>query len=82
MSSVYKFIGTELTLSTANTVGLNKLVRVTNSNNSITVLAIANTTQVYANVSLTPYESVTVVKETTDTVFGVNLRAVAVAYRN
>jgi hypothetical protein len=82
MSVVFKFIGTELSLSTANTVGANKLVRVTNANNTITVLAIANTTATYANVSLTPYESVTVVKETTDTVSGVNLRAVAVAYRN
>jgi hypothetical protein len=82
MSSVYKFIGTELSVSTANTVGANKLVRVTNANNTITVLAIANTTSTYANVSLTPYESITVAKETSDTVQGVNLRAVAVAYRN
>ena len=82
MSSIFKFIGTELSISSANSVGENKLVRVTNVSNSLTVLTVANTTATYANVSLTPYESLTVVKETTDTVAGENLRAVAVAYRN
>jgi hypothetical protein len=82
MSAVYKFIGTEISISSANSVGLNKLVRVTNVANSLTVLSVANTTVTLANVSLIPYESITVVKETTDTVAGANLRAVAVAYRN
>ena len=82
MSAVYKFIGAEIAISSANTVGQNKLVRVTNVANSLTVLTVANTTATYANVSMTPYESLTVVKETTDTVAGANLRAVAVAYRN
>jgi hypothetical protein len=82
MSAVYKFLGTELSLSTANTVGSNKLVRVFNANNSLTVLAIANSTVTYANTTLAPYESMTVAKETTDTLVGVNLRATAIAYRN
>jgi hypothetical protein len=58
------------------------LVRVFNANNSLTVLAVANTTATYANTTLGPYESMTVVKETTDTLAGTNLRATAVAYRN
>jgi hypothetical protein len=82
MSAVYKFLGTEVSLSTANTVGANKLVRVFNSNNSVTILTIANTTATYANTTLAAYESMTVAKDTTDTLFGVNLRATAVAYRN
>lgn len=82
MSAVYKFLGTEVSLTTANTVGANKLVRVFNANNSLTVLAVANNTTTLANTTLAPYESITVVKEPTDTVFGVNLRATAVAYRN
>lgn len=82
MSAVYKFLGTEVSLTTANTVGSNKLVRVVNANNSLTILTIANTTATYANTTLAPYESMTVVKETTDTLFGPNLKATAVAYRN
>jgi hypothetical protein len=83
MSAVYRITGTELGLSaTGNTVSSSKLVRITNANNSITVLTVANTTATYANVSLTPYESITLEKAITDTVAGVNLKAVVVAYRN
>lgn len=82
MSSVYKFLGIEVPLSSANTVGGNRLVRVVNANNTLTILTIANTTATYANTTLAPYESMTVVKETTDTLFGPNLKATAVAYRN
>lgn len=90
MSAVYKFFnntanstfGTEVSLSTANTVYNAKLVRVTNANNSLTVLAIANATTTYANVTLVPYEVLTVEKSVNDTLSGVNLKAVQVAYRN
>jgi hypothetical protein len=83
MSAVYRITGTEIGLSgTGNTVSLSKLVRITNANNSLTVLTVANTTATYANVTLGPYEAITVEKATTDTVAGVNLRAVVVAYRN
>lgn len=90
MSAVYKFLsvsantdyGLEISLTTANTVYGSKLVRVTNANNTLTVLTIANTTATYANVTLTPYEAVNVEKATTDTLSGTNLRAVQIAYRN
>ena len=90
MSAVYKFFnntanstfGTEVSLSTANTVYNAKLARVINANNSLTVLAIANSTTTYANVTLAPYEVLTVEKPVTDTLSGVNLKAVQIAYRN
>jgi hypothetical protein len=90
MSAVYKFInnsanstyGLEISLSSANTVYNARLARITNANNSLTVLTIANTTTTYANVTLVPYETITVEKSANDTFSGVNLRAVQVAYRN
>lgn len=83
MSAVYKFLGTEIGLNgTGNTVSSSKLVRVTNANNSLTVLVVANTTVTLANVTLTPYETITLEKSTTDLLTGVNLKATAVAYRN
>ena len=83
MSAVYKLLGTEIGLSgTGNTVSLSKLVRITNANNSLTVLSVANTTTTIANVTLTAYESVTLEKNNTDLLTGVNLKAVAIAYRN
>ena len=83
MSAVYKFLQTEIALDeTGNTVSLSKLVRITNANNTLTVLSVANTTDTYANVTLAPYEVITLEKNTTDLLTGANLKAVSVAYRN
>lgn len=83
MSAVYKFLNTEIALNnTGNTVNAAKVVRVVNANNSLTMCVIANTTATYANVTLAPYEAVTIEKSPTDTIAGVNLRAVSIAYRN
>jgi hypothetical protein len=83
MSAVYKFLNTEIALNTTgNTVNSAKVVRVVNANNSLTVCTVANTTSTYANVTLGPYEAVTIEKSTTDTLAGVNLKAVSIAYRN
>ena len=83
MSAVYKFLQTEIALNeTGNTVSLSKLVRITNANNTLTVLSVANTTDTYANVTLAPYEVITLEKNTTDLLTGANLKAVSVAYRN
>lgn len=83
MSAVYKFLQTEIALNgTGNTVSLSKLVRITNANNTLTVLSVANTTATYANVTLAPYEVITLEKNTTDLLKGANLKAVSVAYRN
>jgi hypothetical protein len=83
MSAVFKFLNTEIALNgTGNTVNLAKVVRVTNANNSLTICTIANTTATYANVTLVPYEVATIEKSPTDTIAGVNLKAVSIAYRN
>jgi len=83
MSAVYKFLNTEIALSNSgNTVNLAKIVRVTNANNSLTVCSVANSTATYANVTLVPYEVATIEKSPTDTLAGVNLKAVSIAYRN
>ena len=83
MSAVYKFLNTEISLNTTgNTVNTAKVVRVVNANNSLTVCTVANTSSTYANVTLAPYEAVTIEKSPTDTLAGVNLKAVSIAYRN
>lgn len=83
MSAVFKFLNTEIALNgTGNTVNLAKVVRVTNANNSLTICTIANTTATYANVTLVPYEVATIEKSPADTIAGVNLKAVSIAYRN
>ena len=82
MSAVYKFIGTEIDVSSANTVSLAKVVRVMNISNSLAYLAVANTTANTGNTTLGPYESIIVEKQPAETVSGTNLKAVAIAYRN
>ena len=81
MTAVNKFKGTEISISSANTVGNNVLIRVTNGA-AAAVLTIANTTATYANVTLVASEVLVVEKATTDTLAGSGMRAVAVAYRN
>ena len=80
--AVYKFLGTELAITSANTVSLAKVVRVVNTSGSITVLTVANTTATYGNTTIAPNEVIIVEKATTDTVAGANLRAAPIAYRN
>ena len=82
MSAVYKFLNAEISISSANTVYSSRVIRVTNTTNAVGVLQIANTTANTANVTLVPYEVITVEKDVADTVSGANLRAVPVAYRN
>ena len=82
MSAVYKFIGAEISISSANTVSLSKLVRITNVANAVTVLQLTDGSANTANTTLVPYEVVTIEKATTDTVAGANLRAAPIAYRN
>lgn len=83
MTTVLKVLGTEVSITANNTVGNTTLVRVINTSTSaVAVLSIANTSAYYANVTLSPNESVFIPKANTDTVSGVGLRAVSVAYRN
>lgn len=81
MAAVYKFKGTEVAITSANTVGNNVLIRVTNGA-AAAVLTIANTTATYANVTLVANEVIVVEKAVTDTLAGSGMKAVAVAYRN
>lgn len=83
MSAVYKFIGAEIAISSANTVSSSKVIRVTNTANSLSVLQLKDTNGANtANVTLIPYEVLVVEKATSDTVTGTNLRAAPIAYRN
>jgi hypothetical protein len=82
MSSVYKFIGQEIAITSANTVSLSKVLRITNTTNAITVLQLTNGSANTANTTLVPYETLIVEKNTTDTVAGAGLRAAPIAYRN
>ena len=80
--AVYKFLGTELAITSANTVSSAKVVRIVNTTNAVTVLTVANTTATYGNTTIAPNEAIIVEKATTDTVAGANLRAAPIAYRN
>lgn len=82
MSAVYKFIGPEIAITSANTVSLSKVLRVTNTTNAVTVLQVTDGSANTANTTLVPYETLIVEKNTTDTVSGSGLRAVPIAYRN
>lgn len=79
--SVYKFLGTQVSISTANTVGNSPLVRVFCSSSNVLTLAYANGTT-YANTTLATGESIVVEKATTDTVAGSSMLAAPIAYRN
>jgi hypothetical protein len=82
MSAVYKFLGTEIAITSANNVSSAKLVRIVNTTNAITVLTVANTTATYGNTTVAPNEVLTLEKAPTDTVAGASLRAAPIAYRN
>lgn len=79
--AVYKFLGTQISISSANTVGNSPLLRVFCSSSSTLTLAYANGTT-YANATLATGESMIVAKAPTDTVAGSNMVAAPIAYRN
>ena len=79
--SVYKFLSTQSTISTASNVGSKPLVRIFCSSSSVLTLAYANGTT-YANTTLGTGEAIIVEKMPTDTVQGSNMVAVPIAYRN
>lgn len=79
--SVYKFLGTQVSLSSANNVGSKPLVRVFCSSSGVLTAAYANGT-VYANTTLATGEAVIVEKQPTDTLQGSNMLATPIAYRN
>lgn len=82
MSAVYKFLGPEISIASANTVSLSKVVRITNTNNALAVLQLTSGGANTANTTLAPYEVLIVEKSTTEAVAGSGLRAAPIAYRN
>lgn len=82
MSAVYKFLGAEISIATANTVSLSKVIRVTNTVNAVGVLQLTDGSANTANTTLAPYETLIVEKGASETVAGTGLRAVPIAYRN
>ena len=80
MSAVYKLLGLQVSIASANTVASTNLARVYCSASG--VLTVANTTATYANVTLATGESMVIEKATTDTLTGASMVAVPVAYRN
>jgi hypothetical protein len=73
---IFKVLGPEVSIGTANTVSNSTLVRVVNID-ATAVLNIGN----YANVTVTNTESVIIEKSSTDTLTGANMLAAPIAYR-
>lgn len=87
MSSLYKFLGSEITLpSTANTVGMATCVRITNPTNNVHVVThknAANTT--LSTFSVIAQSEISVMKVSTDTLqvdTGTDLKAGSIAFTN
>jgi len=81
MSSIYKLLGNEISISSANTVVNSNLVRVICTTSSVITFAYANGTA-YANTTMATSEVAIFQKNTTDTIAGSNMRATPIAYRN
>jgi hypothetical protein len=79
--SVYKLLGNEITISSANNVGSSNLVRVFCSSSAVITFAYANGTS-YANTTMATSEVAIFAKGNTDTVAGSNMKATPIAYRN
>lgn len=83
---VIKLLGTEFTLTTANSVGLNKLVRVVNTlaTNSALITHKANSTVTVGTLTIPPWSEAIIEKAGTDTLetAAAGQLAVPVAYKN
>ena len=83
---VIKLLGTEFTLTTANTAGGNKLVRLVNTlaTNSSLVTHKSNSSITIGTITVPPWSEVILEKAGTDTVetAAAGMLAVPVAYKN
>lgn len=83
---VIKLLGSEFTLTTANSVGGNKLVRLVNTlgTNSSLVTHKANSTVTVGTMTIPPWTEVIIEKAGTDTLetAAAGMLAVPVAYKN
>lgn len=77
---ILKVLGSEVSLSSANTVANSVLVRVINTG-AAAVLHIANSGGEYANLTVSNVQYVVISKQPSDTLTGANMLAVPVAYR-
>lgn len=76
-----KLKGPEVSIASANTVGDATAVRIFNTGaTAVCNIAYANGT-VYANTTISNTESLVLVKSSTDTVVGANMKAAPVEYR-
>lgn len=76
-----KLLGPQVSIATANDVGLSNTIRIVNTGAAATLnLAYANGT-VYANTTVSNTESIVLVKKETDLVTGANMLASPVQYR-
>lgn len=79
--AVYKFLGPQISISSANNISGLPLARVYAASGGTLTVAYANGTA-YANATLATGESIIVEKGATDTLAGTGLVAVPIAYRN
>ena len=83
---VIKLLGSEFTLTTANSVGLNKLVRVVNTlaTNSSLVTQKSNSAVTLGTMTIPPWSEAIIEKAGTDTLetAAAGMLAVPVAYKN
>lgn len=78
---IYRLIGGEISVSSANTVANTRLVRVLNTG-ATAQLHIANTSGEYANMTLLANQDIIIKKQYTDTLTGNNMLAVPVDYED
>lgn len=86
VSIIKPIIGTvgEVALTNSNTVSNSTLIRVVNTGTGTALLNLANTTAVYANITLLANSVTYILKAPTDTANGnsSSVRAAAIAYRD
>lgn len=83
MSLIYKPLGPEIAITSANTVGSSNLIRVINTGAAAVLHFTSNTGTEYANLTVSNSHDVVVLKyANTDTLTGANMLAVPIAYRN
>lgn len=82
MTTILRVKGPEVSIASANDVGLAVLARVINTGAAAVMnIAYANGT-VYANVTVSNTESIVIEKSASDTLAGANMKAAPIAYRN
>lgn len=83
MASTTKFLGTEIALSTANNVGLAKLVRLHNTTAATVLITQKSGSTTVATFTMSIGEIVNIMKPAADTLTAASaIKAVSIAYTN